>query len=151
MSDKPKWFDYAESKVGTHEVPGTHHDEFILACHQTTTLKAKDDETPWCSSFVNKCMIEGGETGTNSAAAASWREWGVPCSGKLGAVVVIRQKQTGTDKSTGSASGFHVGFFVKQEGDRIFLLGGNQSDQVKISSFGLKSYSVAAIRWPKTA
>ncbi|KKK66354.1 hypothetical protein LCGC14_2964930, partial [marine sediment metagenome] len=41
---------------------------------------ASEDETPWCSSFVNFCVCEAGynpikETG--SARARSWLSWGV--------------------------------------------------------------------------
>ena len=43
---------YAELGIREQSEPGKHNAR-ILAYHQTTTLKATDDETPWCSSFVN--------------------------------------------------------------------------------------------------
>lgn len=147
---KPKWYEIAEKEVGTQEVKGGENPR-ILAYHASTTLKAKEDEIPWCSSFVNWCITQAGLKGTNSAAAISWLNWGTSTEPKEGVIALIRQKKKGTDQATGSASGNHVGFLVKTEGGRIYLLGGNQSDQVKVSSFGLSSYEVLSYRWPKEA
>ena len=144
---KPKWLEIAEKEIGVLEKRGGENPR-ILAYHASTTLKAKEDEIPWCSSFINWCVTRAGIKGTNSAAAISWRNWGVPTEPKEGAIVIIRQKKKGTDKATGSSSGNHVAFFKKIEKGRIFLLGGNQSDQAKVSSFGLGSYEVLDCRWP---
>lgn len=145
---KPAWLEFAESKIGIHEIKGGEN-PFIIECHATTTLKAKEDEIAWCSSFVNRCMIEAGIKGTNSAAAISWATWGTPLETPVeGCIVVIRQKRKGSDASTGSTSGNHVAFFKGISNDRISLLGGNQSDSVKVSSFGLANYEVVAYRWP---
>lgn len=148
---KPAWLEIAEKEIGTLEKRGGENPR-IIEYHSTTTLKAREDEIAWCSSFVNWCMTKAGIKGTNSAAAISWTTWGLPLEQpKEGCVVVIRQKKKGADKATGSTSGNHVAFFKKIEGGRIYLLGGNQSDQVKVSSFGLGSYEVVAYRWPKEA
>jgi len=145
----PRWYELAKEKIGQHEVKGGEN-AFILECHATTTLCAKEDEVPWCSAFVNWCVKRAGVLGTNSAAAISWLKWGVALEEpREGCVVVLRQKIKGADKETGSSSGNHVAFFQKLEGGRIFLLGGNQSDSVKVSSFGLTSYEVLGYRWAK--
>jgi len=142
-------YEYAKSKVGEKEIPGVKNNQFIVDCHSTTSLSADDDETAWCSSFVNKCVIEGGYKGTNSAAAKSWLSWGKAIDKPVeGCVCIIRQKQKGADKATGSTSGYHVAFWVKEENNRVFLLGGNQADQVKVSSFGLGSYEICGYRIP---
>jgi len=58
------WMDIAVAELGVHEDshPGQHNSR-ILEYHQTTTLKATTDETPWCSSFVNWVMIQSGRQG----------------------------------------------------------------------------------------
>ncbi len=64
---------------GVEELPGAAHNPRILEYHRTTTLghgAASKDETPWCSSFVNFCMVMSGFRGTNSASARSWLKWG---------------------------------------------------------------------------
>ena len=146
---KPAWLEIAEKEIGVTEKKGGENPR-ILAYHATTSLKAREDEIPWCSSFVNWCMAIAGIAGTGSAAAISWAAWGQRLTEpREGCVVVIRQRKKGTDQATGSSSGNHVAFFKKIEGGRIFLLGGNQSDSVKVSSFGLASYDVIAYRWPE--
>jgi uncharacterized protein (TIGR02594 family) len=146
---KPVWLDIAEGELGTVEKRGGENPR-ILEYHATTTLKAREDEVAWCASFVNWCMEKAGIKGTGSAAAKSWLTWGDTSPQKYGAVCVIKQKSKGHDAATGSASGYHVAFFLKIENGRVFLLGGNQGDQVKISSFGLGSYEVCGYRWPTT-
>lgn len=147
--DKPKWMIIAEQELGEKEIKGGENPR-IIQYHATTAFAAKEDEIAWCSSFVNWCMIQAGLKGTNSAAAISWASWGDRITEpREGCIVVIRQRKKGTDQATGSASGNHVAFFKKIENGRIFLLGGNQSDSVKVSSFGLASYDVIAYRWPE--
>ena len=121
-------YDYAKSKLGTKEIPGPIHNEDIIEFHATTTLKATTDEISWCSSFVNWCVTKAGARGTNSAAARSWLNWGVVTKEPLEGDIVIFSR--GKNPSSG-----HVGFFVKKEAGLIHVLGGNQSDQVKISKY----------------
>lgn len=148
---KPEWLKIAETEMGQREVRGGENPR-ILEYHAATTLHAREDEIPWCSSFVNWCMKKAGVKGTGSAAAISWASWGQRLTEpREGCVVVIRQRQKGTDQATGSSSGNHVAFFQKIQDGRIYLLGGNQSDSVKVSSFGLASYDVIAYRWPENA
>lgn len=66
----------ARGELGTHEIRGSRDNPRVLEYHQATSLKAKDDETSWCSSFVNWTMQRAGVQGTNSAAARSWLNWG---------------------------------------------------------------------------
>lgn len=148
---KPKWLEIAEAEIGQHEIRGGENPR-ILEYHASTTLKAREDEIPWCSSFVNWCLKQSGVKGTGSAAAISFAAWGNRITEpREGCITVIRQRKKGQDQATGSASGNHVAFFKKIENGRIFLLGGNQSDSVKVSSFGLGSYDVVAYRWPEDA
>lgn len=145
-----RWMETAVAELGVHEesLPGQHNRR-IIEYHSTTTLHATDDETPWCSSFVNWVMKTSGYRGTNSAAAKSWLDWGMRLTTpRHGAIVVIKRKKTGTDHSTGSSSGFHVAFWVSEDSTHIRLLGGNQSDQVKYSNFSLSGYEIKGYRWP---
>ena len=145
---KPVWLKIAEEEIGVHEVKGGENPR-ILEYHSTTALHAREDEIPWCAAFVNWCLKQAGIKGTDSAAAISFAAWGERITApREGCIVVIRQKQRGQDQATGSSSGNHVAFFQKIENGRIYLTGGNQSDSVKVSSFGLSSYDVLAYRWP---
>lgn len=117
-----KWFlDIAIAELGTSEIIGKNHNPRIIEYHNTTSGKFQNDETPWCSSFVNWCLIQVGIAGTNSALAYSWKRFGLPLSKPAyGAIAVMNYS--------------HVGFVagINKDG-RIILLGGNQSDAVNLS------------------
>ncbi len=143
------WMDIAKKEVGQHEVAGKSANPRILEYHAATDLKAKSDEVAWCSSFVNWCMTKAGIKGTRSAAAASWTGWGVASQGKPGSVTVIYNP--GSANSSLSRSGNHVAFLLEETSTHLVLLGGNQSDSVKVSNFAKKSWRVKAYRWPPAA
>lgn len=72
----PRHLQIARGELGTHEIRGGSDNPRVIEYHQATSLKAKNDETSWCSSFVNWTMQQAGVRGTNSAAARSWLSWG---------------------------------------------------------------------------
>lgn len=137
----PPWMKMVEQEANkdTHEISGGGTNPNIAKYHQATTLKATDDETPWCSAFANwvmqNCGI--GYNGTKSAQAISWLEWGKEIRGRYGAIAV---------KDNGDGTG-HVTFFLyaDEEDDYGYFIGGNQSDQVCIARYPLDDY---AFRWP---
>ncbi|MDH4280687.1 MAG: hypothetical protein OEW83_21690 [Acidimicrobiia bacterium] len=51
------------------EIRGRKDNPRIIEYHASTSLKASNDGTAWCSSFVNWCVSQAWLTGTNSAAA----------------------------------------------------------------------------------
>lgn len=53
-------FYVAKTQEGQHEISGSKDNPKIIEYHQACTLQATDDETPWCSSFVNWCYIIAG-------------------------------------------------------------------------------------------
>ncbi len=135
----PPWMNVIEQEYNkdTHEVTGGENPT-IVKYHQATTLKATDDETAWCSAFANWVMQNCGMEykGTQSAQAISWLKYGKSIDGRYGAIVVFDH---------GGGTG-HVTFFLYADGEDIYCIGGNQSDQVKISKYALSD--VADFRWP---
>ena len=94
-------------------------------------------------------MIQAGYRGTNSAAAKSWLGWGKSLDApREGAITVIKKKGATSDAATGSTSGFHVAFYLSATATHVRLLGGNQRDRVKESSYPLTDYEVKGYRWP---
>lgn len=118
----PAWLIVAEREMGIHEVVGVKHNKRILEYHAATDLHASTDEVPWCSSFENFVMKAAGIKGTKSAAAASWLKWGKPTKYRYGCVCVF--ERTG---------GNHVANAVAIDDTHIAILGGNQSDSVRVS------------------
>jgi uncharacterized protein (TIGR02594 family) len=133
----PKWLHVALDELGTQEVRGGENPR-ILDYHTATTLRALEDEVPWCSSFANWCIFEAGLKGTKSAAARSWLKWGKPCEARLGAVTVL---QRGTSTWQG-----HVGFLLQATKTGLWLLGGNQGDSVNIAIYAPSK--LLGYRWP---
>jgi uncharacterized protein (TIGR02594 family) len=122
----PRWLQIARGELGTNEVRGARDNARVVEYHQTTTLRANDDETSWCSSFVNWTMEQAGVRGTDSAAARSWLNWGqaVPidaASVRPGDVIVFPR---GNNPAQG-----HVAIVdeVLANG-RVRVVGGNQSN-----------------------
>jgi uncharacterized protein (TIGR02594 family) len=125
----PPWMAIATAEIGVKEFPGNQENPRILEYLHSTNLGApfqSSDETAWCSAFVNWCMERAGYEGTDSAWARSWLNWGKPLSKpRAGCIVVL---------SRGEASG-HVGFYVSQSSNGIKMVGGNQSNQVCVSTY----------------
>lgn len=132
-------FQRALKEKGQHEIKGAQHNARIVAYHSATSLGASDDETPWCASFVNWVLQQEGHTGTNSAAARSFVNWGVDAELDHGAIVVLKR---GTQAWQG-----HVGFLYDHDDTRVWLLGGNQGDSVSIAEY--RRSDVIAVRKPK--
>lgn len=139
----------AIKEKGQKEFKGKNHNPVIIKYHASTTLKSKTDETPWCSSFVNWVMQQAKIQGTNSAAAASWLNWGEKTTAKAGAITIIRNGAAANSSLT--SSGNHVGFLVKETATHYELLGGNQSNMVRVTPFPKSSWTLRGYRWPKKA
>jgi uncharacterized protein (TIGR02594 family) len=130
----------ARKEVGQKEnkAPGAHNAR-IVEYHGSTKGNFKDDETAWCSSFVNWVMEQAGpgHKGTDSARALSWKNYGTKSEGPVvGAIAVI---------DYGNGKG-HVGFVVGRDGDNVVVLGGNQRDSVCYRTFPAKA--IAEYRLP---
>jgi uncharacterized protein (TIGR02594 family) len=146
-SGKAPWFDVAKAeKARGVKEPDPRILEYFNAIHfDTNTTK-----TPWCAAFVSFCMLKSDNQKVAAsvpnqapARAATWRNWGEtlpPNSPDIppGAVVVLSP----TEKNDSSG---HVSFFVKGNKDTVTLLGGNQSDAVKESTYSRSR--VVAVRW----
>lgn len=152
VSGPAPWFDIA-SQFEERNVNETDDAQEIISMFAATDSGITTLEH-WCGAFVADCLARAAaqvpdaqirqSIVAGSATAAKWVDWGdVSLSIKdkdvpRGAVVVMSAaKDTGT-------SG-HVGFFHSRDGDFIFLLGGNQSDRVKVSRYRVSR--VRAIRW----
>jgi uncharacterized protein (TIGR02594 family) len=138
------WLSIAESQMDVAEIPGSRNNPRIIKYHDATELSAEDEETSWCSSFVNWCLEQVGVKGTRSAAARSWLEWGREPTdeGFEGCVCVLWR---------GSPNGWqgHVGFLVDWNDDQVCLLGGNQGNKVSRAWFPMDR--VLGYRVPKEA
>ena len=139
---EPPWLTLARAELGTLEVKGSRHNPKIVAyAKESGSPWVKDDETPWCSSFVGAMLARAGIPGTNSMRARSWETWGERLtSPALGCIGVKR-------RMGGQSWQGHVGFVVAANPAFVWLLGGNQNNAVNIAAFSRHQFT--AFRWPE--
>jgi uncharacterized protein (TIGR02594 family) len=100
------------------------------------------DETDWCAAFVNWCLVQSGHAGTDHPGARSffWNRMGqfvrLPAPVK-GSVAVMRRNPPSVEDDWPSGPG-HVGFVVGATATHVTLLGGNQSQTVRLQTFPLE-------------
>ena len=144
-AESPPWMDTARGELGVRELPGAAHSDRVLeyldVCRKDVggnlgNWGAGRDETPWCSAFVNWCLLRSGIEGTRNAAARSWLKWGRHETVMQPGCIVVLSRD----------GGGHVGFYVASDGERVTLLGGNQGDRVSVASYPLDR--VVGVRWP---
>ena len=134
-----------EAASGVTEVSGRESNQRIIEYFSTTTIKATDDAVPWCSAMMNWAVNQIGMTGTDSAASASWAKWGESLKKPADGCIIgfIREDGSG-----------HVGIYIGEDQYNYKILGGNQSDTVKISNFAKTKDDEGTRTWyfrrPKT-
>jgi len=144
-ADAP-WIAVARGELGQRDYPGPRHNPRVIEYLNTTGFQANNDETSWCSAFVNWCISKAGLRGTNNAAARSWLTYGQALSSPRPGCIVILWR--GSPSSWKGHVGFFEGFDV---GNRVRLLGGNQGggvdwDEVCVTTFPVER--VLGYRWP---
>lgn len=125
-----KLVEIALKEYGTRAVQGENSNpEVIKYFHGTGFDWVKNDDTPWCAAFLNWILKEAGIAGTNSLLARSFLAFGehveVP---EIGDIVVLWRV------AKESIYG-HAGLFIRESGNSLFLLSGNQDEEVKIKAY----------------
>ena len=145
-AELPPWMKVAYGEIGQREIPGSGNNPRILEYFKSTQIaqSPQDDATDWSSAFVHWVLKQAGVSGTGSLVNRSWMTWGAASELKPGCVAVFWR-----DNPEGLLG--HAGFLVSVQGDgnRLAILGGNQSDQVSIVS--LQRSRLLGCRWPKLA
>jgi uncharacterized protein (TIGR02594 family) len=135
------WLAIARAELGVQMCPPGRSNPRITEYHAGTHIAGYDDKASWCSSFVDWVLRQHGIEGTGSALARSWLEWGRPLQApRPGCIAVLWRDDPASWKG-------HVGFWLREEGDRVVLLGGNQLEAVREHHYPLDS--VLAYRWPE--
>lgn len=131
-------YQLAERFIGTKEVAGQIHNPQIMAMLTLDQKWPEGDEVPWCSAFVNYICWLLRLPRSKSLRARSWLDVGTPVSlqsAEQGWDVVV------LDRPPSPKYG-HVGFFCvadfKDIYDMVYLLGGNQSNQVSLVPYPIE-------------
>lgn len=121
----------ALSQIGIKEIAGRKDNPEVLKYFDELGFDGAKlkDETAWCSAFVNWVAKKSGVEFTGKLTARSWLKAGEKVAKpKIGDIVVFWRESPRSWKG-------HVGFFIRETKDWIYVLGGNQADQVKISAY----------------
>lgn len=123
----------AAGEIGEMEVEGEADNPRIVAYARESGITwIDDDETPWCSTFMNWVAFEAEAERTDRANARSWLTVGRKADPpEPGDVVVFWRESIDSRKG-------HVGLFLgfSADGSRVYVLGGNQRNQVGITAYG---------------
>jgi uncharacterized protein (TIGR02594 family) len=126
-----KHFEIALSQYGIKEVKGRADNPQVLKYFNEIGFDGAKlkDETAWCSAFANWVCKMGKKSFSGKLNARSWLKVGSPTdTPKVGDIVVLWRESRRSWKG-------HVGFFVKADANSIYILGGNQNNQVNIMAY----------------
>lgn len=99
------------------------------------------DETSWCAAFVNHCLKETGHKHTGKLNARSFLELPGPVDEpELGDIVIFWRESPESWKG-------HVGFVIRKRRGWVYVLGGNQRNEVNIIAY--QESRVLGYRRPK--
>ncbi len=135
------WMKTAWGELGvTENKSETEHNPRILQYYREIGYSGiKNDETPWCSTFVAWVMRKSGYSYVNvptlldnPAGALNWSDFGKAINLPTYGCIAIKSRKTRNRRNAG-----HVTFIVGQSyrGDILYGLGGNQGDGVQVSPF----------------
>ena len=143
MTELP-WIKLARAEIGVHEIKGTLDEPKVLGYFKDAGFAGiQDDETAWCAAFVGAMLKRSGITPSGSLSARSYEKWGQKLVSPLYGAIGVKKRTGGPDWAG------HVGFIVGANSTRIYMLGGNQADEVSIASFNRSEFT--AYRWPPVA
>lgn len=120
----------ALSQFGVKEIPGKNHNPVIVQySHDIGYGGIIDDETAWCSIFMNWCALKAGLERSKKLNARSWLNFGEEIKDAMTGDVVIYWR--------GEKDGWkgHVGVYISEDETNIYTLGGNQGNMVKIAPY----------------
>lgn len=119
------------SQVGVSEIRGQEDNPEILKYFRESGFldSSIKDETAWCSAFANWVANKLGIERSGKLTARSWLNVGCQVSTPEPGDVVIFWRE-----SPSSWKG-HVAFFINQDEKNIYVLGGNQANQVGLNPY----------------
>ncbi|MBB3462000.1 TIGR02594 family protein [Rhizobium sp. BK377] len=142
---EPVWMLEARRFIGLTEVPGARSNPTIVGWAKALggwiAGFFTNDDTPWCGLFMAHCfgaVLPQEKLPANPLGALEWSKFGMQLSAPcVGAVLVFQRP-----------GGGHVGLYAGEDDDNYLVLGGNQSNRVKLSP--VAKDRCVGIRWPRT-
>jgi uncharacterized protein (TIGR02594 family) len=133
----------AKAELGTREISGAQDNPEIVQWFADVGHQwVRDDETAWCAAFTGAMLEAAGIRSTRALNARSYMEWGEPTADPQEGDVVVFWRVSRSDWRG------HVGFFVRKDRNRVWVLGGNQSNSVSEKDYPIDgtTYGVLGYR-----
>ena len=123
-------FNKACKFYGLEEVTGSDHNPEILKFFSDTGHEwVRDDETAWCSAFMNYVAFHSGYERSGELTARSWLNVGYEIKKpQIGCIVVLWRLNPASWKG-------HVGLYINSDDKYIYILGGNQDNSVCVKRY----------------
>lgn len=119
-------FEYAWTFYGEQELYGSRHNNIIVSFFKGIADWIQDDETPWCSAFMNHTHLATGFKYTGKLNARSWLNLGDEVyNPKPGDIIILWRESPSSWKG-------HVGFFLRfnPSKTKVLIYGGNQNNTI---------------------
>lgn len=123
----------ALSQYGVTEEPGKMNNNPVIMGYFNVIEQTwvENDETAWCSAFINWCAKSAGYEMSDKLTARSWMHVGNRVDNpEVGDVVILWRDKPDSWKG-------HVGLYIKSDDYWVWVLGGNQSNSVCIKKYHL--------------
>ncbi|MGO4171295.1 C40 family peptidase [Bosea sp. TAF32] len=135
------WLLIANTLRGISEYKGAAAEPRILEMFRLSGHgQVRSDEQAWCAAFVGACLVLSGYASSRSLMARSYLNLGAKLEEpREGCIVVLSRNEA-------NSSYGHVGFFLREDDEHLFVLGGNQRDSVTVSSYSKSR--LLGFRWP---
>lgn len=114
---------------GLSEVPGERSNPIIMEMARSLGLAYPDDSTSWCALFAGFVLKKSECEYVASLVARDFLQVGLPSPEPVFGALAIFWRESPT-----SWKG-HVGFVLSVSASHIYVLGGNQSNKVRVSPY----------------
>ena len=119
----------ALDEIGVKEISGKQDNPEVIKYFEVTGHGSLHDETAWCSAFINYLAKKSGLEYTGKLNARSWLHVGEKIdSPQKGDIVIFWRESIQSWKG-------HVAIYIKEQNGYVYVLGGNQNNQVQISAY----------------
>ena len=133
----PTWLQWLRSHIGESEKTGEQATPFETEIFSHTDCPFDGVELAGCAATMCAALEENGFPSPHNAAAISFRDYGIACDLKPGAILVFEWSEN-EHHVTCCSSIINSGI--------VACIGGNQSSTLKISNY--PSSKIIACRWP---
>lgn len=128
LASDPPQLKAAFADLGLSEISGSKDEPRIVQMFADVGHSwVKDDETAWCAAAVGSWLKKAGKPHTGSLTARSYLQWGRATTAPKRGDVVVFTRGTGWQG--------HVALYLGEEAGRVWVIGGNQSNRVSITSY----------------